>query len=201
MWKVSLSNAYRVPSNATAFTTNKSEKEGYRLRSSDMEALKYVKNLKALDIGHCAITSLDFLKGMDLEFLILSHNNITDISILGEMPHLQYLEIFRNNITDISPLANCPELIDLNITITKVTDLTPLDACPNLERLWLCTYMQTTVPDEANKEHFRQTHPNCILRDDISHPTHLWREHPRYEFYRKNLLSHNWVSFSEMDQQ
>ena len=71
----------------------------------------------------------------------------------------------------------------------------------NLERLWLCTYMQTTVPDEANKEHFRQTHPNCILRDDISHPTHLWREHPRYEFYRKNLLSHNWVSFSEMDQQ
>ena len=200
IWKVSLSNAYRVPSDATAFTTNKSEKEGYKLHSSDMDALKYVKNLKALDIGHCAITSLDFLKGMDLELLILADNGITDISVLAEMPHLQYLELFRNNITDITPLASCTELIDLNIAITKVTDLTPLDACTKLERVWLCTYLQSKVPDEANKEHFRSTHPDCILKDDLTHPTsHDWREHPRYNFYRRNLLSHTWVPFSEME--
>ncbi len=202
VWKVSLSSAYRVPSDATAFTTNKSEKEGYKLHSSDMYALKYVKNLKALDIGHCAITSLDFLEGMDLELLILSDNKITDISILGTMPHLQYLEVFRNNITDISPLANCTELIDLNISITKVTDLTPLDACTKLERLWLCTKEQTVIPSEENKDHFRSTHPDCIVMDKLYHPTsHDWREHPRYNFYRKNLLSRTWIPFSEMDNQ
>ena len=96
VWKVSLSSAYKVSSDATAFTTNKSEKDGYKLHSSDMYALKYVKGLKALDIGHCVITDLDFLEGMDLELLILSDNKITDISILGTMPHLQFLEIFRN---------------------------------------------------------------------------------------------------------
>ena len=202
VWKVSLSSAYRVNSDATAFTTNKSEKDGYKLHSSDMYALKYVKGLKALDIGHCAITDLDFLKGLDLELLILSDNKVTDISILAEMPHLQFLEIFRNNIEDISPLAACTELIDLNIAITKVTDLTPLDSCTKLERLWLCTTMQTKVPSEENKEHFRSTHPNCFMRDNLYHPTsHEWREHPRYEFYRKNLLSRTWIPFSEMDNQ
>ena len=200
VWLINLGGAYRLASDVSAYSTNKTEDEGHRLKSEELDVLKYAKNLKALDLGHSAITSLDFLKGMDLEFLILSDNRITDISILAEMPHLQYLELFRNNITDISPLAACTELIDLNLVITKVTDLTPLDACTKLERLWMATYKQTTIPDAANLEHFKSTHPECDVKMDLGHPTgDGWRDHPRYAFYRNSFKKRVWTPFSEMD--
>ena len=199
VWLINLARSYRLASDVSAYSTNKTEDEGHRLRSNELDVLKYAKNLKALDLGHSAITTLDFLKGMDLELLILSDNKITDISILAEMPHLQYLELFRNNITDLTPLAACTELVDLNLAITKVTDLTPLDACTKLERVWLATYKQTTLPSEENLAHFKETHPNCDVRINLGHPTGYWREHPRYEHYRKCFKNRVWVPFSEME--
>ena len=201
VWRLTLGGAYHLATDVSAFSTMKTEDEGHRCRSEELDVLKYVKNLKALDLGHAYITTLDFLDGMDLELLILADNKITDISKLAEQTHLQYLELFRNNITDISPLAACTELIDLNLVITKVTDLTPLDACTKLERLWLCTYVQTTIPDEANIAHFKETHPNCDVRIDLGHPTgDGWRDVPRYRHYRKCFDNRVWIPFSEMTQ-
>ena len=199
VWLMNLGGAYRLASDVSAYSTNKTEDEGHRLRSDELDVLKYARNLKALDLGHSAITSLDFLKGMDLELLILAENNITDISVLAEMPHLQYLELFRNHITDLSPLAACTELVDLNLAITRVTDLTPLDACTKLERLWLACAKQTIVPDEANLAHFKETHPNCEVRINLGHPTGYWREHPRYTHYRNCFKKRVWIPFSEME--
>ena len=61
-----------------------------------MEALKYVHGLKALDLGHNDITTLDWLHYCpDLELLILSDNwKIKDMTEIGALTHLQYLERF-----------------------------------------------------------------------------------------------------------
>ena len=197
VWLINLGRAYTLSSDATAYSTFKKTSEGKKLKSSDLEVLKYAKDLKALDLGHHEITSLDFLRGLDLEMLILAHNKITDISVLAEMPHLQYAELFMNQITDISPLAACTELLDLNLTRNNVADLTPLDACTHLERLW--SSLNKEMTDET-KQHFIETHPNCIANFKNAHPTaDGWRKHPRYPHYISCLKKHVWIPFSEMN--
>ena len=199
VWLINLGNAYTLASDATAYSTMKEASTGHKLTSAELEVLKYAKDLKALDLGHHAITSLDFLKGLDLELVILACNNITDISVLSEMKHLQYAELFMNEITDISPLAACTELLDLNLTRNKITDLSPLDACTKLERLWA---PNNRGMEEETREHFRQTHPNCVANFTAAHSTaDGWRKHPRYRHYVPCFKKHVWIPFSEMEEQ
>lgn len=197
-WLVNFASAYSVSSDATAYSTFKREKSGKELSSRDLEPLKYCRGLKALDLGHHAITDLDFLTYLpDLEFLILGDNDITDISPLAELPHLQYIEIFMNPITDVSPLAGHNELLDLNIVRTRVTDLSPLESCTALERLW-CSF--TKVPED-NVEHIRNALPGCIVNNTAQHSTaDGWRDHPRYKQYIPQLKSHIWTGFTDAEQ-
>jgi Leucine-rich repeat (LRR) protein len=72
--------------------------------------LKYLKNLKYLDVGHNAIDDLSFLYDLpELRILIVADNYvtdyITDLTPIASLKHLQYLEVFTNNITDLSPLS------------------------------------------------------------------------------------------------
>lgn len=197
VWLINLANAYTLSSDATAYSTMKGEKTGRKLKSSELEVLKYAPNLRALDLGHHAITSLDFLKGLDLELLILADNDITDITVLAEMPHLQYAELFMNDITDISPLAACTELLDLNLCFNKITDLTPLDACTNLERLWA---IRNKELGEEAQQYFIGSHPDCetvFFSRSNSSTGEGWRDHPRYKHYVPCFKSHNWIPFSE----
>ncbi|MBR0514005.1 MAG: hypothetical protein IJK06_07110 [Clostridia bacterium] len=197
VWLINLANAYTLASDATAYSTMKGEKTGRKLKSSELEVLKYAPGLKALDLGHHAITSLDFLKGLDLELLILADNDITDISVLAEMPHLQYAELFMNDITDVSPLAACTELLDLNLCFNKITDLAPLDACTKLERLWA---IRNKELGEAAQQYFIGTHPDCetvFFSGSNSSTGEGWRDHPRYKHYVPCLKKHVWVPFGE----
>lgn len=195
VWLINFAHEYTCPSDATAYSTMKPATRGYRLKSSDLEPLKYAKNLKAIDFGHHDITTLDFLKGLDLELVILGDNMIEDISVLGEMPHLQYAELFMNRITDISPLANCEALLDLNLTGNYVTDLSPLDACNMLERLW----SSRNIPmEQETQQHFIRQHPSCEADFTAYHATaDGWRQHPRYKHYIACFKSLTWTSFNE----
>lgn len=196
VWLINLAHAYTLSSDATAYSTMAGVNNPKKLKSSDLEVLKYAPNLKALDLGHQAITSLDFLEGLDLELLILAHNKITDISVLATMPHLQYAELFMNQITDVSPLAACTELLDLNLTTNHIADLSPLDACTKLERLWSSKNKELT---EEAKQHFIETHPDCTANFTNPHDTaDGWRNHPRYKHYVPCLKNHVWIPFSEM---
>ena len=198
VWLINLGKHYTLASDDTAYSTMKGEKTGYKLHSSELEALKYAKGLKALDLGHHAITSLDFLRGMDIEMLILADNDITDLSVLAELPHLQYAELFMNDITDVTPLAACTELLDLNLCFNHVTDLSPLDSCRNLERLWASFNKEM---GEETQQHFRETHPDCTAAFTTSHHSSTsdgWRDHPRYTHYVSCFKKHVWIPFSEM---
>ena len=106
--------------------------------SEDFAILKYCWNLMALDIGHNAVASLDFLYDLpNLRVLIAALNNVTDITPVASLKNLEYAELFNNKITDVSPLKDLTHLMDLNITVNNIADFTPLANLTGLKRLWI----------------------------------------------------------------
>ena len=196
-WVVDLGKGYHVSTRATAYSTFKHANSGNALVSSDLEALKYCPRLKALDLGHHKLTTLDFLKYVpDLELLIIGQSYVKDLTPVGGLKHLQYAELFLNKVEDISPLANCTELLDLNLTATQITDLSPLDNITTLERLWVNSCKK--LPKES-VEHFKELHPNCEVDYKPSHAATVdgWRDHPRYKHFIWCLKNRKWIPFDE----
>lgn len=196
-WVVDLGKGYKVSTRATAYSTFKHVSSGQRLKSEDLEQLKYCPRLKALDLGHHDIKSLDFLKYVpDLELLIVVDSYVSDLTPVGELKHLKYAELFKNKFTDLSPLANCTELLDLNLTSNEITDLSALDNVQSLERLWVNSCKK--LPQEA-VDHFKELHPNCEVDFKISHAATVdgWRKHPRYFHFIWCLKNRKWIPFDE----
>ena len=198
VWTVTIGRRHKIATDCTAYSTFHEPEAPEKLKSEDLEALQYVHGLKALDLGHNTITSLDFLKYCpELELLILGDNRgITDITAIGNLTHLQYLELFSTGAADLSPLANCTELIDLNLCYDmKVTDLSALDGLTKLERFW-GNHMDGLTEEE--KERFAALHSGTECVFNGKHATSEgWREHERYEHYRWCLKNHEWIPFSE----
>lgn len=196
-WMVNLGTGHHISTKCTAYSTMNKINSGKELTSKNLKLLRYCPRLKALDLGHNKITTLDFLQYTpDLELLIVADNKITDITPIGQLKHLQYLEIFKNNITDLSPLANCTELVDLNITWLPVTDLSPLEKLTSLERLW--ANMMRKLPD-SEIEKFKKSHPDTETDFQISHGATVdgWREHERYKHYIYCFKNYKWIPFDE----
>ena len=197
IWFLTLSGRHSLYTSDTAYSTFNHAGADVKLYSANLELLKYAPGLKALDLGHNNITSLDFLQYVpDLEFIILGDNpGITDLTPLGELKHLQYAEIFTLNITDVSPLANCTELLDLNLSFCKdVTDLSPILSLPKLERFW----GNKMALSEEQKAAFTAAYPDAQVVFNGAHATSDgWREHQRYFHYVKCFKNHVWVPFGE----
>lgn len=194
-WKVRIKAEYSLSSQATTFSTFIATAKDTRLNDADLEALKYCKNLRALDLGHNNLYNLDFLKYVpNLELLIVACNHLTDISPIGQLEHLQYLELFTNKVTDLSPLKNCHELIDLNISNTRITSLEALDGLDRLERM-LAEGCKSLPEEEMVR--FQQTHPNCVASFSAKFVNTNWRTHPRYDHYRWCLKNYQWIPFDQ----
>ena len=197
-WLVHLRGEHYCPTTATAYSTLNHTDYGTRLKSDDMELLKYIPGLKALDVGHNAFTDLGFLRFFpDLELLIISNNDhVDDLTEVGRLKHLKYLEVHNTHVSDLSPLANCTELLDLNVSSTWVTDLSPLDGVTSLERFWANNLKK--LP-ESEQEHFKELHPDCTPDFTVngSAISHRWREHERYYRFRRCFKHKMWVPFDE----
>ena len=197
VWIIRLNTGHSLRSTDTAYSSfnDPTDPSLVRMTSEDLEVLRYAPGLKALDLGHNDITSLDFLQFFpELELLILGDNPIENIEVLGTMRHLQYLELFSVRIADVSPLANCTELLDLNLSYCKkVTDLSALSGLNALERFW-GTHMDGI--SEEQQVQFSETHPQAEIKFNAKHATSDgWREHGRYDHYIWCLKHHSWVSF------
>ena len=196
-WMVHLKGEHYCRTNATAYSTMNHTDGGTRLNSDDLQLLRYIPGLRALDIGHNSFTDFSFLKYCpDLELLIISNNShVEDISALSQLRHLQYLEVHNTNVSDLTPLSACRELIDLNISSTKVADLSPLDGIDTLDRLWANAVKK--LP-QSEKDRFVSLHPNCTADfKGTSAVSHRWREHPRYYHFRRCFKHKMWVPFNE----
>lgn len=192
VWTVHL-RTYAIRSDATAFSTKRGELPGVSLESKDLDVLRYVPGLRALDLGHHRINDISFLKYFpEMRILILADNRIGDISPIAALTHLEYCELFMNGIRDLSPLSACTELKDLNIGFNSFYSLEPLDGLQNLERMWCCG----SKLGKAAKEHFTQTHPDCEV-DFVSSTSTMkgWREHPRFFQYMEMFETRTWKEF------
>ena len=196
-WMVSFGKGHYCATNATTFSTMNPPSSGKELTSAKLELLKYIPHLKALDLGHNDLTTLDFLQYVpELELLIIGQNHVKDITPIGLLKNLQYAELFTNPFTDLSPLVNCQKLLDLNITNCKTPDLSPLDEIHSLERLW--ANMIRGLTDEET-ERFKKNHPDCQVDFAPSHAATVdgWRKHIRYKHYIWCFKNHKWYSFDE----
>lgn len=199
IWKIELNSRRNVCTTDTAYSTfNSPLYNPPRVTSKQLELLRYAPGLKALDLGHNDIGSLDFLRFFpELELLILADNPVKDIEMIGTLKHLKYLEIFNTQISDLSPLANCTELLDLNLSYCpRVKDLSPLDSLPALERFWGVEMRGLTREEKAR---FTEVRPQTTVNFTAEHATaDGWRDHPRYAHYVECLKNHQWIPFDEM---
>ena len=76
--------------------------------------------------------------------------NLTDITILEELPALRVLILTTNSISKLYPVSQCPKLRELYLRNNKIEDLEELhklDQLKNLRSLWIsenpCTSMAT----------------------------------------------------------
>lgn len=113
--------------------------------------LKYCTKCRYLDIGHNAITNIDFCNYMpDLEVAIFALSNLKNIEPLANCPKLEYLEIYESEVSDLSPLANCKNLQHINFgSLYTITDISPLYGLTNLKR---CRSVSSGVPVEQQEE-------------------------------------------------
>ena len=169
-----------ISTDQTAFCTRHAKYTEKRHNQDDFAAFRHCPRLKALDVGHNAVTDISFLEDLPkLQILILADNQISDLEPLRYQNELVYLELIHNDITDISPLADLTELIDLHIGNCHITDFTPLYGLTKLDRLWLGGNDITEEQLKELQEHLPNTTINSTA---IKHPTaEGWRQgHPRY---------------------
>jgi internalin A len=85
---------------------------------TDLSGIEDCINLKELQLGES-----------------LSCNDITDISPLSNLIHLQRLDLSCNDITDISPLSNLSNLKDLTLRDNDIADVSVLSNLTEIENL------------------------------------------------------------------
>ncbi len=198
-WVVHLGK-WSLRTDAVAFSVLVYRFDYKRMTSQDIEVLKYCNKLKALDLGHQAITDVSVIGEYltDLRVLILADNKIADISPLAKLKNLHYLELFMNQISDLSPLQNSKQLIDLNISnLKKLSDITPILDLPKLERLWVTNCKVS----KENYELLKNVYPNVqITTTGYGSTESGWRKHPRY-FQMIDMFHNNYYGeeFSKYD--
>ncbi len=128
-------NGFKMNTDIRVFSTLR---DGTGRRFTDKELypiVKYCRHLKALDLGHNQLSDLSSIGELkELEVLILSGNPIEDASPLGNLKNLSYLELFMcPNIRDFSFLSQLTKLQDLNLCYDfGCTNLSFLGSMPGL---------------------------------------------------------------------
>ncbi|MER0439181.1 COR domain-containing protein [Emticicia sp. W12TSBA100-4] len=82
--------------------------------------------------------------------ILLTHNQITDITSLSNLKNLSVIFLSDNQITDISPLANLKGLRELYLSGNQITDISPLKNLVNLSKVYLENNRITDVSPLAN---------------------------------------------------
>lgn len=194
IWEFSLGFWGRVRTDVVIYSTHSNktpEQNRHRLTVEDLKPFSYCLDLKALDLGHQNINSLEWVRPLkELEVLIVADSRIEDLSPLQELTKLKYLEVFMNDVTDPSPLTTLTELVDLNLAFNELSDVSCLKSMTSLERLWI----SLNDLEEGQAEALREALPNCEINDTARASTEEgWREHVRYQWIRTLFTKYVWV--------
>ncbi len=119
-------------------TTTELKLEQSGITNDDIVQIGKLVNLTYLDLWDNRISDITPLSNLtNLARLALNYNQISDISPLANLTNLTYLELCENQISDIKPLANLTNLTNLNLINNQISDITPLANLTNLTDLWL----------------------------------------------------------------
>ena len=191
----------RIRTDATAFSTQ--YREGDRTVDYDgASMLRYCRSLYALDIGHNPVGRLDFLYEMpELRVLIVAFCDLTDITPVASLKHLEYLEIFQNEITDVSCLSGLEYLMDLNLVRNRIGDLTPLSGIRGLKRLWIrqSDYETPGAPDAGTVAMLREALPDCRIDEVSASVSGGWRQGSHYHTIRRMFILNRYEPFADSD--
>lgn len=158
--------------------------------------LKYCTKCRYLDMGHNAITNIDFCNYMpNLEVAIFALTNLKSIEPLANCPKLEYLEIYATEVSDLSPLANCKNLQHINFgSLYTITDISPLYGLTKLKR---CRSVSSGVPVEQQEE-IEALLPDCDFQFGFEESSGgNWRRDPdggwceRYALLREQFKYDN----------
>lgn len=95
--------------------------------------ISLLKNLNELALVYQNISDISPLKDLNLTFLNIEGNFISDISPLDGMPALKELFASYNPVSDLSPLSSLHTLKRLSLQRVPVSDITPLTEMQALE--------------------------------------------------------------------
>ena len=82
-----------------------------------------LSELKILDVNNTGISDLQFLDGLSLEECYIGENDISDITVLKQMPSLMRLDLQDTQITDLMPLSASSELVWLDLENCSLSDI------------------------------------------------------------------------------
>ena len=158
VWRVSIGSGATSMSDAQIFRST------YYLTDSSCENLKYLEDVRFMDIGHNEyLKDSSFISGMkSLEYVIISGSMISDLKPFAACKNLKVLEAaFCEYVYSAEGLEACENLERLNISYTHITDLSPLD---NLNLVNLCAMYEgkSRVPQEE-QERFQALKPDCKM--------------------------------------
>ena len=102
------------------------------LPAQAFEALQRIP-VRSLTIRGGGLKSIAFLKGVQLEHLVLANNPITDISMLAGLP-IQHINLADTNVRDLSALESCP-LLEKVILPKDATPSEGLRAHANIRKI------------------------------------------------------------------
>lgn len=193
VWRIRI-NRWSFRTDAVAFSTYQPKVITYMMTNKDAQAFKYCTDLRALDLGHNAITDYSFLQYLpELRILIVADNidrtyggYVKNLSYAKYCTHLQYFEFFISQVSDMSFLSELQELKDLNLCYTKVSDISVFKDLPNLERLWL-NCCGITYDDYLQ---LKEWHPDAtVMYGHAGSTDQGWREHYRYYAMRASFAN------------
>lgn len=109
----------------------------YYFLDKDAVNLKYCEDMMCIDLGHMAISNIDFVTNMpNLTYLVLAHTQLQYIEPIRTCKNLKFLELDWSPLRDYSPLKDCTALEDLNLGET-FADFTPVGEMTWLKHLWM----------------------------------------------------------------
>ncbi|WP_309383930.1 leucine-rich repeat domain-containing protein [Cerasicoccus frondis] len=110
-------------------------KEFVRPAAEELEKLSWLsfQRLRSDDRPVRDLTAIQFLT--DLSELILTNNEVSDVSTLVACPKLKRLNLRANPIEELSPLGGCFSLEILDVSDTPIKDLSFLQKLPQLREL------------------------------------------------------------------
>ncbi len=104
----------------------------------DLTGLEYCVNISYLYLTDNDISDISPLAGLTkLTDLYLTGNDISDISPLAGLTQLVWVHLIGNNISDVSPLEGLTELMLLALNSNSVSDISPLIGLTSLECLYI----------------------------------------------------------------